>query len=76
MKEKIETLKAIIENVGIMIYILEGNFGSESLDGDGTIKDQISCYRTEGEDLQRVFESIMEEHGNEPCPFDMNKRIR
>lgn len=56
-----------------MIYILEGNFRQEDLEGSGTIKEQIFCYRTEGEDLQRVFESIIIEHGNKSCPFNGNK---
>ncbi|MDH6357224.1 hypothetical protein [Parabacteroides sp. PF5-9] len=68
MKEKIELLKVIRENIDTVIYILEGNFGMCNLDGNGTIREQIGCFNKEGDSYTEVFESIINEHGKEQCP--------
>lgn len=70
MKEKIEQLKAILENLDTLIFIIEGGFDKKDLSGNGTIKEQISVYKSDGEEITNVINSIIEEHGDEPCPFD------
>lgn len=75
LKNKIEVLKIIQRNLEVMISILEGEFDKDSLDGKGTIREQIDCYDNEGEDLTDVYNSIIEEHGDEPCPFEKVEKI-
>lgn len=69
MKKKIEELKAIRDNIDIIISMLSGEWQKKYLDGNGTIKEQIDCYDYEGKNLTDLINSIIEEHGSEPCPF-------
>lgn len=72
MKDKIKQLKAIRNNINVLIEILEGGFYKSDFMGKGTIGEQIFCYDEEGEDFTRVMKSIIKEHGDEPCPFSPN----
>lgn len=73
LKNKIEVLKVIRRNLEVMISILEGKFYKSQLLGNGTIREQIDCYDTEGEVLTDLYDSIIDEHGDELCPFDQNR---
>lgn len=68
MEEKIKKLKEIKGSISTMIYILEGNFSKEDLDATGTIGKEMECWVDECVALTEVYNSIIEEHGNEPCP--------
>lgn len=70
MTQKIAELKEIIENIDTLIWLLEGNSQKSRLIDGGTVRTEISCYRNEGTDLQRVIDSIMEEHGDEMLPTE------
>lgn len=70
MKEKIAELKEIIENVDTLIWMLEGNSNKSMLRDGGTVKAEINCYRNEGADLQKIIDSIIQEHGEEMLPTE------
>jgi hypothetical protein len=70
MEEKIEKLIEIKEDIEVMIHILEGKLSKESLRDAGAIVDMIDCYKNEGEYFKAVFNAIIKEHGDEPCPFN------
>lgn len=70
MKEKIEELKEIMGNIDTLIWMLEGNSTKSSIIGDGTIRDEIDCYESEGNNLRLVIDSILKEHGAEMLPTE------
>lgn len=70
MKEKIAGLKEIMENIDTLIWMLEGNSSKSMLRDGGTVKAETHCYRSEGVDLQKVIDSIIEEHGAEMLPTE------
>lgn len=70
MKEKIAELKVIKDNIDVIIWMLEGNSSKSDCLADGTVKTELDCYRNEGTDLQRVIDSIIEEHGEEMLPTE------
>jgi hypothetical protein len=69
MEEKIKQLEDIVDNLEVMVTVLQGKFHKEQLFGNGTIAEQIDCYDLEGKNFTNVFNSIIKEHGDEPCPF-------
>ena len=75
MKNKIEQLKVIQENIEVMISILSGQWNQKDLYGDGTIREQIECYDFEGRDFTDLYNSIIKEHGDEQCPFGNDREL-
>jgi hypothetical protein len=75
MEEKLEKLKSLHHDIGVMISFLEGFFYKKQLHGNGTIAEQMACYNDEGEIFTDIFNSIINEHGSEPCPFDDQKNF-
>lgn len=69
MNEKLDELRILSSNLDTLIYILSGSFRKASLDGSGTVKEQINCYKTLGSDIQSVITEIAEKHGDDINPF-------
>lgn len=69
MEEKIKNLKVIATNIHVLTMILAGELKKESLYGSGTIAEQITLYKYEGDDFTRLIKEIIEEYGSEECPY-------
>jgi len=67
MEAKIEQLKKIQDNIETMIWFLEG-VRKEYLEKDGTVSEELDCYKSEGTELQAVIDSLFQEHGSEMLP--------
>ncbi|GAB6122317.1 tunnelling fold family protein [Dysgonomonas termitidis] len=67
MKRKIEKLKQIKQDLSNLIELLEGDLHCRQY--DGVLKNELSCYRTEGYDYQNIIDSIFQEHGDEMLPI-------
>lgn len=68
MKEKVDELRALSSDLDTLVYILAGGFKKASLDGNGTVREQISCFKAIGTGIQSVINEILEEHGNDINP--------
>ena len=44
MKDKVNELRTLLSDLDTLIYILSGGFKKTSLEGNGTVKEQIACY--------------------------------
>lgn len=69
MKDKVDELRTLSSDLDTLIYILFGGFKKASLEGNGTVKEQIACYKTLGTDIQSLITEILEEHGDDINPF-------
>ncbi|RGY74487.1 hypothetical protein DXA26_10510 [Bacteroides fragilis] len=69
MKDKVDELRILSSDLDTLIYILFGGFKKTSLEGNGTVKEQIACYKTLGSDIQSLITEILEEHGDDINPF-------
>ena len=69
MKDKVDELRTLSSDLDTLIYILSGGFKKTSLEGNGTVKEQIACYKTLGTDIQSLIAEILEEHGDDINPF-------
>lgn len=69
MKDKVDELRTLSSDLDTLIYILSGGFKKASLEGNGTVKEQIACYKTLGTDIQSLIAEILEEHGDDINPF-------
>ncbi|EYA00752.1 hypothetical protein M087_1659 [Bacteroides fragilis str. S23 R14] len=69
MKDKVDELRILSSDLDTLIYILFGGFKKTSLEGNGTVKEQIACYKTLGADIQSLITEILEEHGDDINPF-------
>ena len=65
MKDKVNELRALLSDLDTLIYILSGGFKKTSLEGNGTVKEQIACYKTLGTDIQSLITEILEENGDD-----------
>lgn len=68
MKDKIEALKREVIFVETLIWHLEGNSSKRDFLTNGAISSEIDCYDNTGADIQRIIDSILEEHGDEILP--------
>ena len=66
MKDKVNELRTLLSDLDTLIYILSGGFKKTSL--DGTVKEQIACYKTLGTDIQSLITEILEENGDDINP--------
>lgn len=69
MKDKVNELRTLLSDLDTLIYILSGGFKKAALEGNGTVKEQIACYKTLGTDIQSLIAEILEEHGDDINPF-------
>lgn len=69
MKDKVDELRTLSSDLDTLIYILSGGFKKASFEGNGTVKEQIACYKTLGTDIQSLIAEILEEHGDDINPF-------
>lgn len=69
MKDKVDELRTLSSDLDTLIYILSGGFKKASLESNGTVKEQIACYKTLGTDIQSLIAEILEEHGDDINPF-------
>ena len=68
MNEKLDELRILSSDLNTLIYILSGSIRKASLDGNGTVKEQINCYKTLGSGIQSVITEIVEKHGDDINP--------
>lgn len=68
MKEKVNELRTLSSDLDTLVYILSGGFKKATLDGKGTVKEQIACFKTIGTDIQSVITEILEENGDDINP--------
>lgn len=69
MEEKIKNLKVIATNIHVLAMILAGELKKEDLEDSGTIAEQITLYKYEGDNFTCLIKEIIEEHGSEECPY-------
>lgn len=68
MNEKIDELRVLLNDLETLIYTLSGSLRKTSLDGNGTVKEQINNYKTLGLDIQSVMKEIAEKYGDDITP--------
>nr|DAL52524.1 MAG TPA_asm: hypothetical protein [Caudoviricetes sp.] len=68
MNEKLDELRILSSDLDTLIYILSGIIRKASLDGNGTVKEQINRYKTLGLDIQSVMTEIAEKYGDDINP--------
>lgn len=68
MNEKLDELRILLNDLETLVYTLSGSFRKASLDGNGTIKEQINSYKTIGSDIQSVITEIAEKYGDDINP--------
>ncbi|MCM0717367.1 hypothetical protein NBH15_03660 [Parabacteroides sp. W1-Q-101] len=68
MNEKIGELRILLNDLETLIYTLSGSLRKTSLDGNGTVKEQINNYKTLGLDIQFVMKEIAEKYGDDITP--------
>lgn len=68
MNEKIDELRILLNDLETLIYTLSGSLRKTSLDGNGTVKEQINNYKTLGLDIQSVMKEIAEKYGDDITP--------
>lgn len=68
MTEKIDELRILLNDLETLIYTLSGSLRKTSLDGNGTVKEQINNYKTLGLDIQSVMKEIAEKYGDDITP--------
>lgn len=64
MKDKVNELRTLLSDLDTLIYILSGGFKNVTW-GNGTVKEQIACYKTLGTDIQSLITEILEENGDD-----------
>ena len=68
MNEKLDELRILLNDLETLVYTLSGSFRKNSLDGSGTVKEQINRYKTLGLDIQSVMTEIAEKYGDDINP--------
>lgn len=68
MKDKVDELRTLSSDLDTLIYVLSGGFKKAVLEGNGTVKEQIACYKTLGTDIQSLITEILEENGDDINP--------
>lgn len=79
MKDEIEKLKKLIDDLETLRHMLAGGFTKESIKSfispdkrndakEYTVRSMIDCYTNCGEQFTSLFKLIIEKHGNKPIP--------
>lgn len=68
MEELIDRLEISVRNLQIMLEILKGEWSKGMMDDGGTVSAELSCYNTEGEEIQDILVTLFEEYGKEKLP--------
>ena len=68
MNEKLDELRILLNDLETLVYTLSGSLRKTSLDGSGTVKEQINHYKTLGLDIQFVMTEIAEKYGDDINP--------
>lgn len=68
MQEKIKEIRSVLDDLGTMLHILDGNFSKVQMDKDGTLGEELSCYKDLGTELQEILDELFKQHEKEILP--------
>lgn len=68
MQEKIKEIRSVLSDLDTMLYILDGNFSKSQMDKDGSLGEELSCYKDSGTELQEILDELFKQHEKEILP--------